>query len=228
MERKALVALAKELNKVMGLEPRIKTNQKKEKIEEQVLEAITLITDDDVFSDEAEMSIRALLREHGEEDDEPEGDVEPAETEEEETEEEETEEEETEEEETEEDTIEPGEEEDDQETENGDSVVLEYEEEPEEESKKEKEETIKKSTTTKKKKKIKKKGVIQTIVNVIENSKEKGVTKDEILNVLIKTFPERNPKSMKNTINIQVPNRINKEKFLVEKINNRFRKKEQE
>ncbi len=66
MERKALVALAKELNKVMGLEPRIKTNQKKDKIEEQIFQAIDLITEDDVFSEEAETMIRILLKKSGE------------------------------------------------------------------------------------------------------------------------------------------------------------------
>lgn len=63
----------------------------------------------------------------------------------------------------------------------------------------------------------KKPGIINTIVETIEKSGKKGVTKDEILNALKETFPDRDEKSMKNTINVQVPNRITKEKFKVVK-----------
>lgn len=59
-------------------------------------------------------------------------------------------------------------------------------------------------------------GVIATIVSCIEGAGKKGITKDEILDVLVKTFPEKEGKSMKNTINVQVPSRISKERFKVE------------
>jgi hypothetical protein len=70
----------------------------------------------------------------------------------------------------------------------------------------------------KKEKKPKGPGVISTIVGCIEGAGKDGVTKDEILAELIKTFPDREEKSMKNTVNVQVPNRINKEKFPIEKL----------
>lgn len=59
-------------------------------------------------------------------------------------------------------------------------------------------------------------GVIATIVACIEGAGKKGITKDEILAVLVKTFPEKEEKSMKSTINVQVPARISKERFKLE------------
>lgn len=59
-------------------------------------------------------------------------------------------------------------------------------------------------------------GVIATIVACIEGAGKKGITKDEILAVLVKTFPEKEEKSMKSTINVQVPTRISKERFKLE------------
>ena len=61
-------------------------------------------------------------------------------------------------------------------------------------------------------------GIIQTIVNAIEKSGKKGVTKEELLETLKEEFPDRNEQSMKNTINVQVPARINKEKFPLKKL----------
>ena len=61
-------------------------------------------------------------------------------------------------------------------------------------------------------------GVIATIVSLIEGSGKKGITKAEILVGLIDAFPERPEESMKNTINVQCPNRINKEKFALKKL----------
>lgn len=61
-------------------------------------------------------------------------------------------------------------------------------------------------------------GIIGTIVKCIEDSGKKGVTKAEILAELLEQFPDRNEQSMKNTINVQVPARINKEKFALKKI----------
>jgi len=62
--------------------------------------------------------------------------------------------------------------------------------------------------------KNKKLGVIATIADCIKSSKD-GITKDEIFEILKTTFPERNINSMRNTINIQVPSRLSKEKFKV-------------
>jgi len=61
-------------------------------------------------------------------------------------------------------------------------------------------------------------GIIATIVSLIEESGKKGITKAEILKELVDRFPERSEDSMKNTINVQVPARINKEKFPVKKL----------
>lgn len=59
-------------------------------------------------------------------------------------------------------------------------------------------------------------GVIATIVEVLK--KGKPVTKEAILAVLVKRFPDRDADSMGKTINVQVPNRIAKEqKVTVEK-----------
>ena len=63
----------------------------------------------------------------------------------------------------------------------------------------------------------KKPGVIATIVALIEKSGKKGITKDELLEKLAVAFPDREEDSMKNTVNVQVPNRISKEKFPVGK-----------
>jgi hypothetical protein len=56
-------------------------------------------------------------------------------------------------------------------------------------------------------------GIIKTIITLIEKAGKKGITKEAILAELLETFPEREEKSMKNTINVQVPSRISKEKF---------------
>ena len=61
-------------------------------------------------------------------------------------------------------------------------------------------------------------GIIATIASLIEKSGSKGITKDEIHEKLTEAFPDRNKDSMKNTINVQVLNRITKEKFKVERL----------
>jgi hypothetical protein len=53
-------------------------------------------------------------------------------------------------------------------------------------------------------------GVIATIVSLIE--KEGPISKEVILSNLEKAFPERDAEGMKKTINVQIPNRIRKEK----------------
>lgn len=100
-----------------------------------------------------------------------------------------------------------------------DALAEEDEEEEEEE-----EEPAPKKKAGKKKGPIKKAGepgkpgIIATIVSMIEDSGKKGISKDDILAELIELFPDRNEQSMKNTINVQVPARINKEKFPIEKL----------
>ncbi|MFA5652428.1 MAG: hypothetical protein WC933_03620, partial [Candidatus Paceibacterota bacterium] len=56
-------------------------------------------------------------------------------------------------------------------------------------------------------------GIIKTIISLIEKAGKKGISKETILAELIEAFPDREEKSMKNTINVQVPARISKEKF---------------
>jgi len=63
----------------------------------------------------------------------------------------------------------------------------------------------------------KKRGVIATIAEIIETAGQEGVSKDDILEVLVEEFPNREADSMKNTINVQVPTRISKERFSVER-----------
>ena len=61
-------------------------------------------------------------------------------------------------------------------------------------------------------------GVIATIVSLIEEAPKKmGITKPDILVKLTTQFPNRDPKAMEKTINVQVPTRINKERFPVSK-----------
>lgn len=65
----------------------------------------------------------------------------------------------------------------------------------------------------KKEKKEKRPGVIATIAEVLEGaSEEKPVTKDDILKVLVKKFPDREADSMKKTINVQVPTQLRNKK----------------
>ncbi len=68
-------------------------------------------------------------------------------------------------------------------------------------------------------------GVIATIVNCIEKAGKKGISKEEILAVLVEAFPDRPADSMKNTINVQVPNRITKERWPVSVVTAGFYKK---
>jgi len=81
-----------------------------------------------------------------------------------------------------------------------------------------KEPVIKKEPAVKKETAKKSPGIIATIVSLIEKSGKKGITKDEIHEQLVTLFPDRDEKSMRSTINVQVPNRVSKEKFPVEKL----------
>ena len=100
------------------------------------------------------------------------------------------------------------------------NTMLDLLESPKDEKEEPPTKTEKKATPKKEEKVkpvVKKKGtgVIATIVSLIEKSGKKGITKDEILEQLVEAFPDREKVSMKNTINVQVPNRITKEKFPV-------------
>jgi hypothetical protein len=66
--------------------------------------------------------------------------------------------------------------------------------------------------------KVTKPGVISSIVTLLEKAPKKGISKEQILEKLLKEFPERPADKMKATINVQVPSRISKEKFKVEKL----------
>ena len=57
------------------------------------------------------------------------------------------------------------------------------------------------------------------------NAGKKGISREEIHEVLVKKFPDKASESMMNTVKVQVPARINKEKFEVEKLENgKYRK----
>lgn len=61
----------------------------------------------------------------------------------------------------------------------------------------------------------KKVGVISTILECLAKAgKDKPVTKDEIVKVLVKKFPEREEKAMRSTVNSQVPSGLKTEKNL--------------
>ena len=58
-------------------------------------------------------------------------------------------------------------------------------------------------------------GVIATIVTCLEKAtKRKPITKEEILDVLVEKFPDRESDSMKRTIGLAVPYKLKKEKGL--------------
>ena len=61
---------------------------------------------------------------------------------------------------------------------------------------------------------------------MLEGAGKKGITREEIHEELVKRFPDKTKKSMMNTIKVQVPSRINKERFEVEKLEGgKYRKK---
>lgn len=81
----------------------------------------------------------------------------------------------------------------------------------------EKKEKVDKSEKKEKKAKKVGGGVIAKIAELITAAGKKGITKEAILAELAKEFPDREEKSMKNTLNVQLPNRMSKEKFPVGK-----------
>jgi hypothetical protein len=192
MKKTDLVRAAKELNKVLGLEPKIDIKQEASTIEKLILKAADLIEPEDKISKEtAELitDLKAFAEETPDSADEEE------------------------------------------EKEVSDTADEEEDVEDEEEAPPAKNTSKGKKTGKAEKsaespgKKPAGPGVIATIVSLIEGAGKKGVTKEEILTVLTKAFPDKKAESMKNTINVQVPNRISKERFPIEKINgDRYRK----
>lgn len=198
MKKRDLVKAAKELNKVLGLDPKIDIKQGASAIEKLILKAADLIEPEDKISKEtAELitDLKAFAEET------------------------------------------PATEKDSADEEEEKEVLDTADEEDEDEDEDEEEAPPAKNTSKGKKtgkaeksaespgKKPAGPGVIATIVSLIEGSGKKGVTKEEILTALIKAFPDRKVESMKNTVNVQVPNRISKERFSIEKIDgDRYRK----
>ena len=212
-EKKKLVKVAKELNEVLGIEPVIDVTLEPALLKEEILVAADLIEPEDDLSSETLEIIDSLkatafanssLQEPGPVDDE---DLEDFDEEEEEDEEEDEDEEEEEEEEKEEEEEE-------------EKVPVAPLKSPKSKvgNKKENKKEKGDSGTGKKK------GIISTIVSLIEEAGENGITKEEILDHLIKVFPDKSPVSMKNTINVQVPNRISKERFPVKRLGDRYYK----
>ncbi len=201
MKKRDLVKAAKELNKVLGLEPKIDIKQEASAIEKLILKAADLIEPEDKISKETTeliTDLKAFAEETPDSADEEE----------------------------EKEVSDTADEDEDIEDEDEDVEDEDEEEDPpaKNTSKGKKTGKAEKSAESSGKKPANP-GVIATIVSLIEGSGKKGITKEEILTVLTKAFPDRKVESMKNTINVQVPNRISKERFPIEKINgDRYRK----
>ena len=215
--KKELAAIAKELNKALGLNPAIDIKGTLEELVEKINEAAALLVPEDELSTKTMEGLGKLGIElpmvgpdsatEGTEDDESGED---------------------EEEEDEEEGALPAEDN----AEEADPEAEEDLDDPEDEEGAEngEEEPVLKQDKKKKEpplgKKEKTAGVITVIIELIEKAGQKGISKEQILEELIKRFPDRQPTSMKNTVNIQVPTRISKEKFPLEKTpDNKFRRK---
>lgn len=215
--KKELAAIAKELNKVLGLDPAINVKAPQEELVEKINEAAALLVPEDELSAKTMEGLGKLgieLPMVG-----PDSATEDAEDD---------ESGEDEEEEDEEEGVLPAED-------NAEEADPEAEEdldalEGEEGAGNSEEEPVLKQGKKKKEpplgKKEKTAGVVAVIIELIEKAGQKGISKEQILEELIKRFPDRRPTSMKNTINVQVPTRISKERFPLEKTpDNKFRRK---
>lgn len=207
MKKRDLVKAAKELNKVLGLDPKIDIKQEASTIEKLILKAADLIVPEDKISKEtAELitDLKAFAEETPDSADEEE----------------------------EKEVSDTADEDEDVEDEDVEDEDDEDEDDEDEEEAPPAKNTSKGKKTGKAEKSAESPGkkpagpgVIATIGALIEGSGKKGVTKEEILTALTKAFPDKKAESMKNTINVQVPNRISKERFPIEKINgDRYRK----
>jgi hypothetical protein len=55
-------------------------------------------------------------------------------------------------------------------------------------------------------------GVILTILSLVTNSGDKGISKQAILDKLVEMFPDHEKEGLSKTINVQLPNRMSKER----------------
>jgi hypothetical protein len=205
---KKLIAAAKELNDLLGLNPPIKTTSiKEDKLKELLLEAAeNLVAEDE--EDVSEATVKALKSigakipwlEDEDKDVEEIEDIEGMEDE----------------------------DVDDDEDDQDDDEVEEIKTKPVPEKSAKKKEKPKKADKPTKEEKTDKpkgkkpekakgksgKGIIATIVSLLEKAtKKKPITKAEIIDVLKKEFPDRDVRGMTRTVHVQVPGRISREKF---------------
>lgn len=209
---KKLIAAAKELNDLLGLNPPIKTTSiKEDKLKELLLEAAeNLVVEDE--EDVSEATVKALKSigakipwlEDEDKDVEEIEDIEGMEDE------------------------DVDDDQDDDEDDQDDDEVEEIKTESVPEKSAKKEEKPKKADKPTKEEKTDKpkgkkpekakgksgKGIIATIVSLLENAtKKQPITKAEIIDVLKKEFPDRDVRGMTRTVHVQVPGRISREKF---------------
>lgn len=209
---KKLIAAAKELNDLLGLNPPIKTTSiKEDKLKELLLEAAeNLVVEDE--EDVSEATVKALKSigakipwlEDEDKDVEEIEDIEGMEDE------------------------DVDDDQDDDEDDQDEDEVEEIKTESVPEKSAKKEEKPKKADKPTKEEKTDKpkgkkpekakgksgKGIIATIVSLLENAtKKQPITKAEIIDVLKKEFPDRDVRGMTRTVHVQVPGRISREKF---------------
>lgn len=205
---KKLIAAAKELNDLLGLNPPIKTTSiKQDKLKELLLEAAeNLVVEDE--EDVSEATVKALKSigakipwlEDEDKDVEEIEDIEGMEDE---------------------DVDDDEDDQDDDEveeikTESVPEKSAKKEEKPKKADKPTKEEKTDKPKGKKPEKAKGKsgKGIIATIVSLLEKAtKKQPITKAEIIDVLKKEFPDRDVRGMTRTVHVQVPGRISREKF---------------
>lgn len=209
---KKLIAAAKELNDLLGLNPPIKTTSiKQDKLKELLLEAAeNLVVEDE--EDVSEATVKALKSigaklpwlEDEDKDVEEIEDIEGMEDE------------------------DVDDDQDDDEDDQDEDEVEEIKTEPVPEKSAKKKEKPKKADKPTKEEKTDKpkgkkpekakgksgKGIIATIVSLLEKAtKKQPITKAEIIDVLKKEFPDRDVRGMTRTVHVQVPGRISREKF---------------
>lgn len=205
---KKLIAAAKELNDLLGLNPPIKTTSiKEDKLKELLLEAAeNLVVEDE--EDVSEATVKALKSigakipwlEDEDKDVEEIEDIEGMEDE---------------------DVDDDEDDQDDDEveeikTESVPEKSAKKKEKPKKADKPTKEEKADKPKGKKPEKAKGKsgKGIIATIVSLLEKAtKKQPITKAEIIDVLKKEFPDRDVRGMTRTVHVQVPGRISREKF---------------
>ena len=201
---KKLIAAAKELNDLLGLTPPIKTTSiKEDKLKELLLEAAeNLVVEDE--EDVSEATVKALKSIGAkipwlEDEDKDVEEIEDIE----------------------------GMEDDDEDDQDDDEVEEIKTESVPEKSAKKKEKPKKADKPTKEEKADKPKGkkpekakgksgkgIIATIVSLLEKAtKKQPITKAEIIDVLKKEFPDRDVRGMTRTVHVQVPGRISRERF---------------